>query len=146
MGRVNLATSPQQVRLPKLGLEDGDQIFIPRIPETRGVYGAVLNPGIFSARAGETVSSVIGMAGGTTETADQSRILVIRANGTAEKVSLAGTFGIGGGRDLMLVPGDTVFVSEDVRPELTFTQELREWTQILSQFALGAAAIKVLRQ
>ena len=41
-------------------------------------------------------------------------------------------------------PGDTIFVPEEVG-KTTFVQNAKEWTQILAQFGLGAAAIKTLK-
>ena len=42
------------------------------------------------------------------------------------------------------LPGDTVFVPEELN-KTTFSQEAKEWTQILYQFGLGAAALKTLK-
>jgi putative transcriptional regulator len=44
-----------------------------------------------------------------------------------------------------LMPGDAIVVPEDF-DRTTFTRNLKDWTQILYQFGLGAAAIKILRQ
>ena len=41
------------------------------------------------------------------------------------------------------LPGDTIFVPEEM-DKTTFVQRLKDWTQILSQFGLGLAAIKTL--
>jgi len=43
------------------------------------------------------------------------------------------------------MPGDAIVVPEDFDPT-TLTRNLKDGTQILYQFGLGAAAIKVLRQ
>jgi hypothetical protein len=45
-----------------------------------------------------------------------------------------------GGR---LTPGDTIVVPEDLE-RFRWSKELRDWTQILYQFALGVAGLKVL--
>jgi hypothetical protein len=45
---------------------------------------------------------------------------------------------------LAALPGDTVFVPEELN-KTTFVQEAKEWTQILYQFGLGAAALKTIR-
>ena len=42
------------------------------------------------------------------------------------------------------MPGDTIVVPEDLE-KFRFTKELKEWAQIFYQFALGAAAVKILR-
>ena len=41
-------------------------------------------------------------------------------------------------------PGDTIFVPERMN-KTTWVQDLKEWTQILYQFGLGAAALKTLQ-
>jgi hypothetical protein len=51
-----------------------------------------------------------------------------------------------GGMEIM--PGDTIVVPEKLDKTTAwskFTQGAREWTQILANFGLGAAAIKTLR-
>jgi HEPN domain-containing protein len=59
----------------------------------------------------------------------------------------SGKTGLEGGpeHNLLLQPGGTVGVPEDF-DRTTFTENLKDWTQILYQFGLGAAAIKVLRE
>ena len=42
-------------------------------------------------------------------------------------------------------PGDTIFVPERMN-KTTWVQDLKEWTQILYQFGLGAAALKTLQE
>ena len=43
-----------------------------------------------------------------------------------------------------LMPGDAIVVPEDF-DRVTWTKTLKDWGQILYQFGLGAAAIKVLK-
>ncbi len=43
------------------------------------------------------------------------------------------------------MPADSVVVPEEFAP-ISWTKELKDWTQILYQMGLGAAAIKVLMQ
>jgi hypothetical protein len=45
---------------------------------------------------------------------------------------------------ILLNPGDSVVVPEHVL-KTTFMTGLRNWSQVVSQFGLGAAAINVLR-
>jgi hypothetical protein len=42
------------------------------------------------------------------------------------------------------MPGDAVVVPESFE-RFNFTRELKDWTQILYQLALGVAGLKVLR-
>lgn len=45
---------------------------------------------------------------------------------------------------LAALPGDTVFVPEELS-KTTFIQEAKDWTQILYQFGIGAAALKTIK-
>ena len=54
--------------------------------------------------------------------------------------------GFGGNIDrLEALAGDTVFVPEEIN-KTSWTQELKEWSQIFYQFGLGAAAIRTLQR
>jgi len=148
-GRIVLGIHPERGNFPRLGLEDGDVVFIPRLPDVVGVFGSVVNPGIFTFDAGTSPEAILDRAGGPSATSDVTRTFVVRANGSVELFDRSrGNFlkGLRGGqKTLVLLPGDTIYVPEDIEPRTKLTTELRNWTQILSQFALGAAAIKVLR-
>lgn len=147
-GRVVLGIEPTGTGFPLFGIEDGDTIFIPKIPEVVGVFGSVVNPGIFAFNPGMSLTTFLDRAGGASSTADVSRTIVVRANGSVEPYQAAkgGFFWLGGKQAAAgLLPGDTIFVPEDLEPKFRLTKELRDWSQILSQFAIGVAAIKVLR-
>lgn len=45
---------------------------------------------------------------------------------------------------LNTVPGDAIFVLPDLE-RYALTREFKDWTQILYQFALGVAGLKILR-
>jgi hypothetical protein len=70
---------------------------------------------------------------------------VIRANGAVISARQSnGWFGLSS--DLSSVTaeaGDTIFVPEEIN-KTTFIQNVKDWTQILSQFGIGIAAIKSL--
>src|SRR6185503_10925268 len=44
-----------------------------------------------------------------------------------------------------VMPGDTIVVPEDFE-RTTWMKDLKDWSQVFYQFALGVAAIKVLRE
>ena len=71
---------------------------------------------------------------------------MVRANGSvlSRRQSNAGWFSSGsqfGG--LRAEPGDSIFAPEEL-DKTTFTQNLKDWTQILSQFGVGLAAVRIL--
>ena len=149
-GRVSLELDPRvgnNALLPALPLEDGDRILIPPTPGFVAAYGAVNNENVFIHKPGKTVADVAKSAG-LTEEADVDQLFVLRADGSIVARRDAGAF-LGGGFDsLALMPGDALVVPTKVDRESTFsfvTRQLKDWTQILYQFGLGAAAFKTIR-
>lgn len=145
-GRVVLQLDPSAPGLPPLALEDGDRLFVPARPNSVGVFGSVFNGGSYLFNQGGSIESFLKLAGGPTRGADGESMFVLRANGSVISARQdSGWFGGGGSLgSLAAQPGDTIFVPEEVG-KTTFVQNAKEWTQILAQFGLGAAAIKSLR-
>ncbi len=147
-GRVVLQLDPETGNLPNLALEDGDRIYVPSRPTTVGVFGSVFNGGSYLHARDRRIGDFLRLAGGPTRGADADSVFVIRANGSVvsdrqRKTSFFSTSRDVALADLPALPGDTVFVPEEM-DKSTFTQKLKDWTQILSQFGLGLAAIKTL--
>ena len=145
-GRVVLeipADDAQVKDLPDLVLDDGDRFTVPAKPSTVGVMGMVYNENAFIYRPGKSVSDYLGLAGGPTRDADESRMYVLRADGSVlsaqNSSSIFNNFSRG-----RLMPGDAVVVPE-MLDKFSFTKELKDWSQIFYQFALGVAGLKVLR-
>ncbi len=145
-GRIVLELTPDAgslERLPDVALEDGDTIFVPPIPATIGVVGAVVQEGSFLYGPHKRLADYIRQAGGRTRYGDEDRVYVVRADGTV----LSGEFGLLGkpiDLAMVLAPGDTVVVPEN--PErVTWVRALKDWTQVFYQFGLGAAGIRILR-
>lgn len=146
-GRIVLQLDQEARELPILQVEEGDRLFIPARPNTVGVFGSVFNGGSFLLRDGSTVDDMLKQAGGPTRGADTGSLFVIRANGTvvSARQSTSGWMSFGSRfASLPAMPGDTVFVPEEMN-KTTFLQEAKDWTQILYQFGLGAAALKTIR-
>ena len=145
-GRIVLQMQPTSRELPPLALEDGDRLFIPPRPTAVGVFGSVFNAGSYLFGEGRAVDDYLGLAGGPTRGADAGSTFVIRANGSVVSGRQAGGwFSRGTGLSgVKAEAGDTVFVPEELN-KTSFIQSAKDWTQILSQFGLGAAAIKTLR-
>lgn len=145
-GRIVLQLNPASKTLPDLAVEDGDRLLIPAHPNTVGVFGSVFNGGSYLYGDGSTVNDFLKLAGGPTRGADTGSIFVLRANGSVISTrQKSGWLLSGGGLDGMTaLPGDTVFVPEEMN-KTTFMQEAKDWTQILYQFGLGAAALKTIK-
>jgi protein involved in polysaccharide export with SLBB domain len=129
--------------LPDVVLEDGDRFFVPMRYSTVSVYGSVYNSSNYLYKPGKRISEYLHQAGGPTRFADTGSIYVLRADGSVTSRSQSGWFSNYGGTELM--PNDAIVVPEEFSPT-SWIKELKDWSQILYQFGLGAAAIKVLTQ
>ncbi len=146
-GRIVLQLEPNASTLPPLTVESGDRLYIPARPNTVGVFGSVFNGGSYLLTDSASVDDMLKLAGGPTRGADPGSIFVLRANGSviSSRQSSSGWFGFGSNlANLSALPGDTVFVPEELN-KTTFIQEAKDWTQILYQFGLGAAALQTIR-
>lgn len=147
-GRIVLDLTTNAQSLPTLAVEDGDRLYIPPQPNTVGVFGSVFNGGSYLLKSGSSIDDMLQLAGGATRGADTSSIFVIRANGSVASArrNNTGWLSFGSGvANIPALPGDTVFVPEELN-KTTFIQEAKDWTQILYQFGLGAAALKTIKQ
>ncbi len=145
-GRVVLDIPPQNSGvkdLPDLALEDGDRFVVPSKPSTASVMGMVYNENAFILKPGARVSDYLAKAGGPTRDADTSRIYLLRADGSVlSSQSSSSIFNSFSSEELM--SGDTVVVPE-LLDKFSMSRELKDWAQIFYQFALGVAAIHILR-
>lgn len=147
-GRVVLQLSPDAQSLPDLTLEDSDHLLIPPRPTSVGVFGSVFNAGSYLYASQRLVDDYLRLAGGPTRGADTDSVFVLRANGTVfsnlqRSTSLFGGRGEGPLGNVPALPGDTIFVPEEMNKTSTM-QHVKDWAQIFSQFGLGLAAIRSL--
>jgi len=134
---------PQLRDLPDLALEDGDRLVVPAAPSTVSVVGAVFNQNALIHRPGQRLSDYLARAGGPTRNADTNSIYVVKADGTVVSRQQGGWL-VSGFDSEQLMPGDTIVVPETL-DRFRLTKELRDWSQIFYQFALGVAGLKVLK-
>jgi protein involved in polysaccharide export with SLBB domain len=133
----------QLAALPPVPLEDGDRLVVPTVPAFVSAVGAVNSENAFIYRTGRTASDIIAAAG-LTEDADSANAFVLRADGTVISRGKGWFSGFGSTR---VLPGDTVVVPTMVDRESKYNflvRGLKDWTQILSNFGVGAAALKSL--
>jgi protein involved in polysaccharide export with SLBB domain len=145
-GRIVLELPADGARiqdLPDLPLEDGDRLLIPSTPATVSVFGAVYNESSFLFKADKRLEDYLDQAGGPTRMADEGSTFVLRADGSVASKrdnrwlfdSMAST---------RIKPGDAIVVPEETE-RTTWVKSLKDWTQILYQFGLGAAALKTIK-
>jgi protein involved in polysaccharide export with SLBB domain len=128
--------------LPDLVLEDGDRLMVPAMPSTVSVIGSVFNQNAFIHRQGQQLSDYLARSGGPTRDADTGSLYLIRADGTVTSRRQSNWL-ISGFESDQLMPGDTVVVPENLE-RFRLTKELKDWSQIFFQFALGVTSLKVL--
>ena len=124
-------------------LEDGD-CFLVRGSRPRSMSWAPCTTRIpFYISRTWRIADYLRHAGGPTRNADTGRIFLIRADGSVVPKRgfspLSREF-----EAATLHPGDSVVVPETVF-RISFFQGLRDWSQVFTQFALGAAAVNILR-
>ena len=147
-GRITLELKPATLtmaNLPELPLEDGDRIYVPAVPGFVSAIGAINNENVFIYKPGRTVKEIIKIAG-LREEAETDEIFVLRADGSIVNRASMGVFA--SLNNLELMPGDTIVVPEKLDRENTrnfVMRQLKDVSQILSQFGLGVAAIKAIK-
>ncbi|OYU11081.1 MAG: sugar transporter [Comamonadaceae bacterium PBBC1] len=149
-GRIALEMSAADTQLPHIVLEDGDSITVPHKPSFVGVVGAVQAETSFIHKVGYTVGEYIEKAG-PSATANLDAALLIRADGTVQANKAQRSWTGRGNSQFMstlMQPGDTIFVPEELDRRSAYTQFIqgaKDWTAILYQFGIGAAALKTLK-
>lgn len=148
-GRVVLHIDPLKSdlnSLPNIPLEDGDRFIVPPIPSTVGIVGAVYDPNSFIYIAHKHAGDYMRTAGGPNRTADKKQIFIIRADGSVvSRQYLEHTLWTNDRFEAEAIyPGDTIVVPQQLN-KTTLLRGLTDWSAVFSQFALGAAAINVIR-
>jgi protein involved in polysaccharide export with SLBB domain len=147
-GRIVLEIKPDDTgsaSLPDIPLENGDRFAVPPIPSSVNVVGAVLDQNSFLYARSRKAGMYLRLAGGPSKDADRSREFIIRADGEVVSSNRKKMFlGDDEFASLHINPGDTIVV-----PEKTFKPSalrgVLDWSQMFSQFALGAAALSVIQ-
>jgi protein involved in polysaccharide export with SLBB domain len=146
-GRIVLDLLPHSSgagALPALALEDGDELFVPSTPATVEVIGAVMNQNAFLYRVNARAGDYLSLAGGPSREADRGHAYILRADGSVTSHDAGQAVFASGFDSLRLYPGDSVIVPEkSVHPRTI--REMMDWTQMVSQFAMGTAAVDVMR-
>jgi protein involved in polysaccharide export with SLBB domain len=146
-GRIVLESKPDSSgidALPDISLEDGDIFVVPHAPSIVNVIGSVYNAGSFLYDPRRRAGDYLRMAGGNNRDADAHRMFVIRADGSVVSRQYSNSITGGSFAALRMYPGDSVVVPESIDKHNTM-RNLMDFSQIVSQFGLGAAAIQVLK-
>jgi protein involved in polysaccharide export with SLBB domain len=145
-GRIVLDFDPNGAnaeKLMRLTLENGDRFKVPARPATVNVLGEVYNQNAFLQEPRLRVADYLRGAGGLKRSADKAHVFIIRADGSVLPKRSAGPFTKTFEAE-RLNPGDSIVVPEEIL-KVPFIRNLRNWTQVLADLGLGAAAINVLK-
>ena len=151
-GRIALGLNPENPVLPDLPLEGGDRIYVASKPGVIAVSGAVRNESVLQWVQGRTVAEYLELAG-VTDAADEDAIFVLRADGTVsarprKRAWWQDWINSEAVPRLKLMPGDAIIVPERIAREseyVSFMRGLKDWSQVIAQLGLGAAAIRTLK-
>lgn len=119
-------------------VKDGDILIVPNVTPAISVVGEVFVANTFMFNKNIKIDDYIEMAGGIREFADQSKLYVVRANGSVFVPK--SSFWFSSETESTLQPGDTIVVPRDT----TNYDNLSLWqgvTQIIYQTAVALAAI-----
>lgn len=155
-GRMSLGLDPRSRSLPQLALENGDTIRVPTPAGSVSAIGSVFNESAQIFRPGGLVTEYLEGAG-VSDSAEVERTFVVRADGslvspTFGRSLLASLNPFSAGRDVLkmeLMPGDVIVVPEKFSQETAysvFMRGLKDWTQVLYQLGLAAAAVHTLQK
>ena len=131
-------------------LKQGDSLFIPEKNSAVNVLGAVMSRGSFVFSERFDYRDYIEMAGGYTKYADEDNVYVLRADGTAMKLS-GGFLNWNSSRSRWelsafsgdrkkIEPGDSIVVPEKLE-RIAWLRKFKDLTQILYQIALTTGVV-----
>jgi hypothetical protein len=84
------------------------------------------------------------MAGGASRIADRKHEFIVRADGEVVSREMESSFWGGKFNSLRISPGDTIIVPEKIFKSSAL-RGVVDWSQMFSQFALGATALSVIK-
>jgi hypothetical protein len=148
-GRISLGLFANSLegldKLPQIRLSHGDKLHIPSTPDFVYIFGSVNTESALIYKAGLTVADYIQLAGSGMG-ADKNGVILMRADGSALTNQSSWRNEVLSTR---VMPGDTIVMPEKLDRESGWSilvRNTKDFTQILYQLGLGAAAIKTLRQ
>ena len=120
-------------------VEKGDELHIPKRPNSVSITGEVLNSSTQRYVPGLSLEEYLSLAGGLTGQADQDKIFVILPSGQAKIIKKT----LFSRSESQILPGSTVVVTRDSKPwdAIKLTEVI---TPILADLATSAAAIAAI--
>ena len=148
-GRISLGLPADGLvtldKLPAIRLSQGDKFHVPTRPDFVYIFGSVNTESALIFKDGLTVADYIQLAGSGMG-ADKDGVILMRADGSAVTNQSLWRNEV---LSTKVMPGDTIVMPEKLDRESGWSvlvRNTKDFTQILYQLGLGAAAIKTLRQ
>lgn len=143
-GRVVLELKPDSTgvdSVPAIPLENGDTFSVPSRPLMVSMIGAVYGQNVLIYQPERKVRDYLVLAGRPNRVADQRHEFIIRADGSIlSRDTVSGGLWSKGFESTPVYPGDTIVVPEKpIKPSAL--REVVDWSQVFSQFAIGAAGL-----
>ena len=143
LGRIVAELDPNKIERSSsldIILEDGDNIYIPRLNSTITIVGNVLNPITVPYNNRFNANDYIKLAGGYNKSADKRSAYIIYPNGVSQKIK-NGLFSISGTKNP--VPGSTIIIPRKAT-NLDTMGILKFATPILADLSVTAASISAI--
>jgi protein involved in polysaccharide export with SLBB domain len=131
-------------------LEGGDNLLVPRTPQSVNILGNVYNPTSIVYTAGKSASFYLDKTGGPTRDAEDGEIYIVKVDGTVfsrQQTSFAfqwndtaESWSFGPFLSTKLEPGDTMIVPQKLE-RIAWLREIKDITTIMSQIALTAGVL-----
>ena len=123
-------------------LKDGDRLVIPGQTVLVQVHGEVMFPNAMVFRKEATIEDYVASAGGFNQKADQSRIILMHADGTVTQVTEKDGFFSKGLKFVEVSPGDEIMVMPQV--DVKSFQYTRDLIDTMYKVALSTAVVVAL--
>jgi len=135
---INLAKVLDKVEGKKYDvlIEDGDSLYIPQIPSSVQILGAVHNPGAVFYESGKNADYYLSRVGSFTKYADKKGVYLIRASGAT--ISDFKQF------KERIKRGDTIIVPEEFKYRTPIGLLVKDISRILYHLGIAVAAVGVL--
>jgi len=134
---IHISRDPKRWRNTSADIQvrAGDTIYIPKVPTSVMVDGAVYNPTAVAYKPGKSAGWYLHQAGGPSNMANKKSIFVIRADGSV--AGGAGGLFNGGVETAELRPGDMVVVPEKAFSANTRWKNILQGSQVASAIAIA---------
>ena len=123
-------------------LKDGDRLVIPGQTVLIQVHGEVMFPNAMVFQKNAAIEDYIASAGGFNQKADQSRIILMHADGTVTQVTKEDSFFSSGLKKVAVRPGDEIMVMPQV--DVKSFQYTRDLIDTIYKVALSTAVVVAL--